>query len=172
MPSEFRFEPRSLVLVLGQADTKYAHSTAHLQKHVFDPFVPPKRPIFKAFWDFPRAKTCHIGLERRYKQLFEHPKWSENMFFKKSHLFAPGTPVDPSLAPTVRGPGNSLAPPRWAILRVENHKRGTVAGGPGALGLYIGATYTIFGLGVKLTKMAHIPGHWPFFGCFSDISWG
>ena len=33
-----------------------------LEKRVFDPFFVPKQPIFKAFWDFPWAKTRPHGL--------------------------------------------------------------------------------------------------------------
>ena len=29
-----------------------------LEKHAFDPFLVPQRPIFKAFWFFRRAKPC------------------------------------------------------------------------------------------------------------------
>ena len=29
----------------------------------FDPLLVPKRPIFKAFWDFPWPKTRHLGLK-------------------------------------------------------------------------------------------------------------
>ena len=42
--------------------------------------------------------------------MFEHPKWSRNNF-GKNHFFAPGTLVDPPLAPAVRGPGCPPAPP-------------------------------------------------------------
>ena len=34
-----------------------------LEKRVFDPFLVPKRPISKAFWDFPWPKTRHHGLK-------------------------------------------------------------------------------------------------------------
>ena len=30
---------------------------------IFDPFLVPKRPIFKAFWDFPWAKASHHVLK-------------------------------------------------------------------------------------------------------------
>ena len=33
------------------------------EKRVFDLFLVPKRPIFKAFWDFPWAKRRHHGLK-------------------------------------------------------------------------------------------------------------
>ena len=48
------------------------------------------------------------------KHLFEHPKWSRNNF-EKNLFFAPGTPLDSPLAPTVRGLGCPPAPPsdRW-----------------------------------------------------------
>ena len=62
---------------------------------------------------------------------------------EKMIFFAPGTLVDPPLAPAVRGPGCPPAPPsdhwfrgsrasRWAILRLGNHKKWGVAGGLGA----------------------------------------
>ena len=44
------------------------------------------------------------------KNLFEHPKWSRNMF-GKNEFFAPETLVDPPLAPTVHGPSCPPAPP-------------------------------------------------------------
>ena len=51
----------------------------HLWKNTFlTHFWVPKRLIFKAFWDFPRAKTRHRGLKTGEKQLFVHPKWSRN----------------------------------------------------------------------------------------------
>ena len=34
---------------------------------IFDPFVVPKQPIFKAMWDFRRAKTGHHELKTRQK---------------------------------------------------------------------------------------------------------
>ena len=42
--------------------------------------------------------------------MFEHPKWFGNNF-GKNLFFAPGTLVDPPLAPTVRGPGCPPAVP-------------------------------------------------------------
>ena len=32
-------------------------------KHIFDPFLLPKRPLFKAFWDFAWAKMRPHGLK-------------------------------------------------------------------------------------------------------------
>ena len=79
-----------------------------VEKCIFGPFLTqflvPKRPIFKAFWDFPWPKTRHHGLEMAKKHLFENPKWSKNNF-EKNIFFAPGTLVDPPLAPPVRRPG-------------------------------------------------------------------
>ena len=34
-----------------------------LERCIFDPFLVPKRPIFKAFWDFPWANEPHHGLK-------------------------------------------------------------------------------------------------------------
>ena len=53
---------------------------------IFDPFLVSKQPIFKAFWDFRRAKTGHHELKTRQKQLFWHSMWS-GVIFEKSHFF-------------------------------------------------------------------------------------
>ena len=58
---------------------------------IFDPFFVPKQPIFKAFWDFTRAKTGHHELKMRQKHLLWHSMWS-TIIFEKSHFFAPGGP--------------------------------------------------------------------------------
>ena len=71
---------------------------------IFDSFLVPKWPTFKEFWDFPWPKTRHHGLKRGSKHLFEHPKWSRKNV-EKIISFAPGTLVDPPLAPAVRGLG-------------------------------------------------------------------
>ena len=55
-------------------------------KHIFDPFFVPKQPIFKAFWDFSRAKMGHNELKTRPKHLFWHSMWSK-IIFGKSHFF-------------------------------------------------------------------------------------
>ena len=72
-----------------------------LEKHVFDPFL-------IHFWSHNGPFSRHFGIFHgpkhvtMAKHLFEHPKWSRNNFGKVIS-FAPGTPVDPPLAPTVRG---------------------------------------------------------------------
>ena len=58
---------------------------------IFDPFFVPKKTIFKAFWDFRRAKTGHHKLKTRQKHLFWHSMWSR-IIFEKSIFFAPGGP--------------------------------------------------------------------------------
>ena len=58
---------------------------------ILDPFFFPKQPIFKAFWDFWRAKTGHHELKTHQKHLFWHSMWSR-IIFEKSHFFAPGGP--------------------------------------------------------------------------------
>ena len=60
-------------------------------------------------------------------------------------FFAPGTLVDPPLAPAVCGPGcppthhvttsTGVYASRWAIPRGGKHKKWGVAGGLGALGI-------------------------------------
>ena len=37
---------------------------------IFDPFLVPKQPIFKAFWDFRRTKMGHHKLKTVQKLLF------------------------------------------------------------------------------------------------------
>ena len=46
----------------------------------------PKQPIFKAFWDFRRAKMGHHELKTRQKHFFWHSIWSRNIF-EKGHFF-------------------------------------------------------------------------------------
>ena len=47
---------------------------------VFDPFLVPKRPLFKACWDFPRAKTRTHGYKMGKKQFLENPEWCRVTF--------------------------------------------------------------------------------------------
>ena len=49
----------------------------------FDPFLVLNQPLFKAFWDFPWAKTRHHGLKMGPNHLFEHPEWSRITFGNK-----------------------------------------------------------------------------------------
>ena len=77
-----------------------------LEKHVFHPFM-------THFWfqngPFPR----HFGIFRGPKRATTGSKWRKNTCFsipsglgttlEKMIFFAPGTLVDPALAPTVRG---------------------------------------------------------------------
>ena len=65
---------------------------------IFDPFLDLKRPLFKAFCDFPWAKTCHHELKTGEKHLFEHPKWFRNNF-GKNDFFRPGDPGGPTVGP-------------------------------------------------------------------------
>ena len=37
---------------------------------IFDPFLVPKQPIFKAFWDFGETKLGHHHLKTVQKHLF------------------------------------------------------------------------------------------------------
>ena len=57
-----------------------------MEKHFFDPFLVAKQPIFKAFWDFRRAKTGHHELKTRQKHLFWHSMWCK-IIFENSHFF-------------------------------------------------------------------------------------
>ena len=61
-----------------------------LKKHIFDPFLThllsQNQPIFKAFWDFRRAKTVHHELKTHQKHLFWHRMWSR-IIFEKSLFF-------------------------------------------------------------------------------------
>ena len=79
--------------------SKWAHFTclgtpnglgSFVEKHIFDPFVThflsQKNPIFKAFWDFRKAKTGHHELKPHQKHLFWHHMWSR-FIFEKSHFF-------------------------------------------------------------------------------------
>ena len=57
----------------------------------FDPFLVLNQPLFRAFWDFPWAKTRHQGLKMGPNHLFEHPEWSRITFGKTrfSPIFDP-----------------------------------------------------------------------------------
>ena len=56
-----------------------------------------------AFWDFPWAKTRHHGLKTA-KNTYLSIASSPGTTSEKIIFFAPGTLMDPPLAPTVRGP--------------------------------------------------------------------
>ena len=78
---------------------------------IFDPFLVLKRPIFKAFSDFPWPLTRHHGLKTGQKHRFENPKSFGN-YFEKNLFFALGTLVDPPpLALAGRGLGCPPAAP-------------------------------------------------------------
>ena len=55
----------SLVLAL-----RLVYDNFFWEKHILDPFFVPRQPIFKAFWDFRRAKTGQHELKTRQKHLF------------------------------------------------------------------------------------------------------
>ena len=88
---------------------------------IFDPFLVPNRPIFKAFWDFPWPKTRRHGLKTGSKHLFEHPSWSRNNFGKMI-FFALGTLVNPPAPPSDHlygGVGVSLGDSKgWNLQKV------------------------------------------------------
>ena len=67
---------------------------------IFDALLVPKRPIFKAFWDFPWPKNTCLSIPSGLGTTLE-----------KIIFFAPGTLVDPPLAPTVRGLAGPPAAP-------------------------------------------------------------
>ena len=50
--------------------------------HVFEPFVVPKWPIFKALSALRGAKNVQHGLRNGGFHLFVHPKWSKSIFGK------------------------------------------------------------------------------------------
>ena len=83
----------------------------------FDPFFVPKQSIFKAFWDFRRAKTGHHELKTRQKHLFWHSMWSR-VIFEKSHFFVF------VLAHTSLGYLLQLAAAHWAWVRGSRRRLG------------------------------------------------
>ena len=50
--------------------------------HVFEPFVVPNWPIFKALSALRGAKIAQHGLQMGSFHLFVHPKWSKSIFGK------------------------------------------------------------------------------------------
>ena len=85
-----------------------------LEKCVFDPFLTP-------FWSQIDPFTRHFGIFHGPKRATTRSKRSKNTglsnpsglgtTLEKTIFFAPGTLVDPPLAPTVRGPRCPPAPP-------------------------------------------------------------
>ena len=60
---------------------------------IFDLYLVPKQPIFKALWDFWRAKTGNHRLKTGQEHLFWHSMWS-TIIFENSHLLPPMDLVD------------------------------------------------------------------------------
>ena len=56
-----------------------------LEKHIFDPFLVAKQPIFKAFCGFGGAKMACTRLKKGSIHLFRHPKCSR-IIFGKTHF--------------------------------------------------------------------------------------
>ena len=80
-----------------------------LEKHVFDPFL-------TYFWSQNGPFSRHFGIFHGPKCVTTGSKRAKNpsglgTTSEKTIFFAPGTLVDPSLAPAVRGPGCPPAPP-------------------------------------------------------------
>ena len=53
--------------------------------HIFDAFLVPKRPIFKAFGTLEGPKKAQSGLKMGSFHLFVHPKWS-TITLRKMHF--------------------------------------------------------------------------------------
>ena len=119
-----------------------------LQKCVFDPFLThcwsPNGPFSRHFGIFHGPKRATTGSKRPKNTCLSIPNRLRTTL-EKIIFFAPGTLVDPPLAPTVRGwpalrlhqvtAGTGFYVSRWAILRLGNHKKWGAAGGLGALGI-------------------------------------
>ena len=100
---------------------------------IFDPFFVSKQPIFKAFWDFRRAKAGHHKLKTCQTHLFWHSVWS-TIVLKISWFFFlhPVDLVDPFWHPPVWATSCNLPQPT----RPKNGGLGVgwvVAGGLGAI---------------------------------------
>ena len=99
-----------------------------LEKRVFDPFLPhflsKKGPFSRHFGIFHGPKRASTGSKRAKNACLSIPS-GLGTTLEKMILFAPGTLVDPPVAPTVRGPGCPPAPPsdhwyggvRWLVGR-------------------------------------------------------
>ena len=83
------------------------------KKRVFDPFLTQfwceKGPFSRHFGIFHGTKR--VMAQNGPKILVRGPQWSRNNFGKNPFCSAPGTLVDPPLAPTVRRPGCPHASP-------------------------------------------------------------
>ena len=110
---------------------------------IFDPFFLPKRTLFKAFWNFRRAKTGYHEVKTW------HSMWS-GIIFEKSHFFGArwillthfgthlfGLLVVSSCMPLGLGTWSRcqlrVEASVRAILRAGNHQKRVVVGGLGVL---------------------------------------
>ena len=104
--------------------SKWAHFTclgtpnglgSFLEIHIFDPFfthfgLAPKQPIFKAFWDFRRAKAGHHELELAKNNCFGIP-CGPGSFLKKVIFLHLVDLVDPFWHPPLWATSCSLPQP-------------------------------------------------------------
>ena len=85
-----------------------------LEKRVFDPFLThfwsQNGPFSRRFGMFHGPKRATTGSKRPENTCLSIPS-GPGTTLEKMIFFAPGTLVDPSLAPAVRGPGCPPAPP-------------------------------------------------------------
>ena len=77
---------------------------------IFDPFLVPKRPVFKEFGIFRGPKRATTGSKQPKNTCLSIPS-GLGTTLEKIIFFAPGTLVDRPSAPTVRVPGCPPAPP-------------------------------------------------------------
>ena len=82
-----------------------------LEKPILDPFLVPKQPISKAFWDFRRATRGHHELKTHQKHLFWHSMWCKIIFEKKVIFLHPVDLVDPFWHPPLWVTSCSLPQP-------------------------------------------------------------
>ena len=98
-----------------------------LEKHVFDPFLThcwsQNGPFSRHFGIFHGPKRATTGSKRPKNTCLSIPS-GLGTTLEKMIFFAPGTLVDPPLAPNVRGPGCPPAPP-------SDHWYGGVSGSLG-----------------------------------------
>ena len=139
-------------------------------------------PFSRHFGIFHAPKRAHTGSKRAKNTCLSIPS-GVGTTLEKMIFFAPGTLVDPPLAPTVRGPGCPPAAPsdHWhgglgvSLGDSEAWKPQKVGGRgwtrcPRNLVLsHVAQDFLVSGL--FNTHIAQLGHFWPCLGRFSDISW-
>ena len=81
-----------------------------LKKRIFDPFCYQSSPLSRHFGIFHGPKRVTTVTSKRGTNSYLGIPGGLGTTQEKTFFFAPGFPIDPPLAPTMRGPGGPLVP--------------------------------------------------------------